>query len=205
MISAVVFDCDGVLFDSWRANVAFYNAVLAAMGCPPMDAAWERRAHVMASSQLFEAMFEADPERLECARAAARATDYGPFYDLMDPMAGLYEVLDELKRSYRLAMASNRGRTLHEVARRFGLDRYLDCVVGVLDVSRPKPEPDMLLACLERLGAGAGEALFVGDAVSDREAAQAAGMHFVAAGDHPWAERRIERLNELPSYLRSLV
>jgi HAD superfamily hydrolase (TIGR01509 family) len=204
MISAVVFDCDGVLFDSWRANVAFYNAVLEGAGLPPMDAEWERRAHVMASSQLFDAMFAAEPALLEQVRAAARATDYEPFYSLMEPVAGLYEVLDELARSYRLAMASNRGRTLNEVARRFGLDRRLLCVVGVLDVTRPKPEPDMLLACLERLGVGATEALFVGDAVSDREAARAAGMHFVAAGAYEWSANRIESLRDLPGYLRSM-
>jgi beta-phosphoglucomutase-like phosphatase (HAD superfamily) len=28
MLQAVIFDCDGVLFDSWRANVAYYNAAL---------------------------------------------------------------------------------------------------------------------------------------------------------------------------------
>jgi HAD superfamily hydrolase (TIGR01509 family) len=204
MISAVVFDCDGVLFDSWRANVAFYNAVLRSAGLPPMDAEWERRAHVMASTQLFELMFAAEPERLADVRATAQATDYEPFYSLMDPVPGLYEVLDELGRSYRLAMASNRGRTLNEVARRFGLDRHLQCVVGVLDVTRPKPEPDMLLACLERLGARADEALFVGDAESDREAARGAGMAFVAVGEQPWSAEQVESLRDLPAYVRSI-
>jgi phosphoglycolate phosphatase len=204
MISAVVFDCDGVLFDSWRANVAFYNVVLASAGQPALDAEWERRAHVMASSQLFEAMFAGDAATLERVRAAARATDYEPFYSMMEPAPGLHEVLEELARTYRLAMASNRGRTLNEVARRFALDRHLRCVVGVLDVARPKPEPDMLLACLERLGARPAEGLFVGDAVSDRDAARAAGMHFVATGGHQWAPNRIERLSDLPAYLRSL-
>jgi HAD superfamily hydrolase (TIGR01509 family) len=121
----------------------------------------------------------------------------------MEPVPGLLDVLDELARSYRLAMASNRGRTLNEVARRFGLDRHLRCVVGVLDVTRPKPEPDMLLACLERLGAAAAETVFVGDAVSDLDAARAAGMHFVAIGAVDGAPHRIATLRELPAYLRS--
>jgi HAD superfamily hydrolase (TIGR01509 family) len=204
MISAVVFDCDGVLFDSWRANVAFYNAVLEAAGLPPLNEEWERRAHVMASQQLFEAMFAAEPAVLERVRAAAQATDYEPFYSMMEPVPDLYAVLDELAASYRLAMASNRGRTLNEVARRFGLDRRLHCVVGVLDVTRPKPEPDMLLACLERLGARPPQALFVGDAVTDEEAARAAGMPFVAVGAQEWSANRIEHLSDLPAYLRSM-
>jgi HAD superfamily hydrolase (TIGR01509 family) len=204
MISAVIFDCDGVLFDSWRANVAFYNAVLKSAGLAPMDDEWERRAHVMASSQLFDAMFADEPRRLEQVRAAAQATDYEPFYAMMEPVPGLYEVLDELAPSYRLAMASNRGRTLNEVARRFALDRHLRCVVGVLDVARPKPEPDMLHACVEQLGVRTDEALFVGDAISDRDAALSAGMRFLAIGSQEWSTDHIERLRDLPAYLRSI-
>jgi pyrophosphatase PpaX len=169
-----------------------------------MNDEWERRAHVMASSQLFDAMFAAEPAHLEHVRAAAKATDYEPFYSMMEPVPGLYEVLDELAPSYRLAMASNRGRTLNEVARRFALDRRLRCVVGVLDVERPKPEPDMLLACLEQLDARAAEALFVGDAVSDRDAARAAGVAFVAIGNHEWSTDHILSLRDLPAYVRSI-
>lgn len=204
MIAAVIFDCDGVLFDSWRANVAFYNEVLRSAGLPPLDDDWLRRAHVMASSQLFEAMFADDPEL--CARVveASRTTDYGPFYSLMEPMADLHTTLEQLRREYRLAMASNRGRTLAEVARRFDLDRYLSAVVGVRDVERPKPHPDMLLTCCERLGVRPQEALFVGDAVSDLEAARAAGAHFVALGEHAWAPQRVERLAEIPAYVAAI-
>ena len=28
----MIFDCDGVLFNSWKANVAFYDAVLVTLG-----------------------------------------------------------------------------------------------------------------------------------------------------------------------------
>jgi phosphoglycolate phosphatase len=204
MLDAVIFDCDGVLFDSWRANVAFYNAVLASLGRPPLDAAWEERAHVMASSQLFDALFGADPALHERARAAARATDYGPFYDLMVPVEGLHEVLAELAEGHALAVASNRGRTVSEVVRRFGIDRYLDCAVGTLDVERPKPHPDMLLLCLDRLEVAPERALFVGDAVSDLEAATAAGTHFVAVGEHQWAPRAVPRLVDLPAHVEVL-
>jgi HAD superfamily hydrolase (TIGR01509 family) len=204
MLDAVIFDCDGVLFDSWRANVAFYNAVLASLGRPPLDAEWESRAHVMASSQLFDALFGADPALHEQARDAARATDYEPFYGLMVPIEGLHQVLAALAEGHSLAVASNRGRTVAEVVRRFGIDRYLECAVGTLDVERPKPHPDMLLLCLERLGVAADRALFVGDAPSDLEAAAAAAIHFVAVGEHDWAPRAVAHLVDLPPYIRRL-
>lgn len=204
MIAAVIFDCDGVLFDSWRANVAFYDEVLRAAGLPPLDDEWRRRAHVMASSQLFEAMFAHQPSVQERVNEASRATDYGPFYGLMEPMADLHATLERLSRDYRLALASNRGRTLAEVARRFDLERYLGAVVGARDVARPKPHPDMLLVCCERLSVQPRQALFVGDAPSDLEAARAAEMPFVALGEHDWAPRAIARLTDLPAFIEAL-
>jgi phosphoglycolate phosphatase len=203
-LAAVIFDCDGVLFDSWRANVAYYNAIRQALGLAPMDAAWEGRAHVLAASQLLDAMFAHDPAALERARGIARALDYEPFYGLMEPAPGLHALLARLRRSYRLAMASNRGRTVGEVARRFGLAPYLDAVVGVLDVARPKPHPDMLEACLARLDVPAASAVYVGDSAGDRAAAEAAGVHFVGIGPASGAGCCIARLDELPGVLQGL-
>lgn len=201
MISAVIFDCDGVLFDSWRANVAFYNAILTRLGRSPLSAEWEKHAHTMASVQLFEAMFANDAELAERARLTARETDYGPFYELMEPADGLHEVLGTLQRTYRLAMASNRSRTAQGVVRRFDLERYLHHTAGVGDGVRPKPHPDMLLVCLERLGVTAPETVFVGDSVSDRDAARAAGVHFIAFGDQELDSPRVSTLRELPNLL----
>ncbi len=96
-------------------------------------------------------MFGPDPALLEDARQVARTIDYEPFYDLMVPVPGLFDVLATLRPSWRLGMATNRGSTVPEVVRRFGLDAWLDAAVGVLDVARPKPQPDVILECLARL------------------------------------------------------
>jgi HAD superfamily hydrolase (TIGR01509 family) len=178
----VIFDCDGVLFRSERANVAFYNEVLRRLGEPAMDVLGEAACHALASSQLFESLFADRPELIERARAIAQALDYGPYYALMAPQLDLHEVLASLRRDYRLAMATNRGKTAAEVVRRFGLDRYIEFTVGVLDVARPKPHPDMLERCLEHFGFDPDAALYVGDQQIDADAAFSARMSFVAVG-----------------------
>ena len=53
-IRLVIFDCDGVLFHSDRANVAFYNAVLREAGEPPLEPDAEIAAHALASSELYK-------------------------------------------------------------------------------------------------------------------------------------------------------
>lgn len=201
-LRAVVFDCDGVLFDSLSANIAYYNAVLTAVGRQPMDEALEHLAHRLSTRQFLEHVFADDPTLIERARAVAQATDYEPFYPLMRPAPGLRRLLAKLQASYRLAMATNRGFTAHEVVRRFALEPYLEFTVGILDVERPKPHPDMLQLCLQRLQVDPAEALYVGDMISDYEAARAAGMHFIAVGGAVDAPLRVDRLDELPGLLK---
>jgi len=179
---AVIFDCDGVLFDSASANVAFYTAVLEALGEPPLTPEHERSIHALSSEQLFENLFGSDPARQAEATRIAASVDYRPFFRLMVPVEGLHEILADLRTSYRLAMATNRGRTIPDLLREFGLEEAFDAVVGIMDVARPKPHPDMLIECARRLDVPHDAAVYVGDTDGDRDAAAAAGMSFIGVG-----------------------
>ena len=200
---AVIFDCDGVLFDSAAANLAYYDTVLAALGQAPLDAARALQAHTMAAPQLFATLFADDPALVEQARAVTRQIDYGPFYRLMQPVPELFDLLGNLKARYRMAMATNRGTSTQGVVRHFGLDRFFEVAVGMLDVPRPKPFPDMLEKCLAHFGLPPDDAVYVGDAPSDYEAARTAGMRFIGVGEHCGAPHRISDLRELPAALRA--
>lgn len=59
-----------------------------------------------------------------------------------------------------------------------GLDVYMSCAILADDTKRHKPYPDPLLLCLEKLGIKAEEAIYIGDARSDYEAAKAANIDF---------------------------
>ncbi|NIQ97111.1 MAG: HAD family hydrolase, partial [Desulfuromonadales bacterium] len=43
-IKGVIFDCDGVLFESRQANLAYYNDILAFFGEEPISEADRERA-----------------------------------------------------------------------------------------------------------------------------------------------------------------
>ena len=61
-----------------------------------------------------------------------------------------------------------------------GLEHFFDTVVGSDETGRHKPHPDPILLALERLGADAAAAAYVGDSPFDVQAAKAAGVHAVA-------------------------
>jgi len=205
MLSLVIFDCDGVLFDSAHANVAYYNAVLERLGRPPLNEEWARRAHFMSSYQLYDAMFGAESRLGEEARRAARDIDYAPFYRLMRPAPDLDHVLQALTQRFRLAMATNRGGTVSGVVRAFRLERFLELTVGAHDVARPKPHPDMIQKCLDHFRVMPTAAVYVGDSETDHQAALAAGVHFIAVGGNTPAEYRVRELRQLPAVLDQLA
>jgi phosphoglycolate phosphatase-like HAD superfamily hydrolase len=197
----VILDCDGVLFESARANIGFYDAVLAAVGMPPLDEEGRRLCHTLAGTQLFPRLAGGDTLVQQRLSDAARSLDYGPFYALMEPAPLLVPTLRRLAAHCPLALATNRGRTAAEVLVRFDIARFFTACVGVLDVARPKPAPDLLLACLERTHVPAAAAVYVGDTELDRAAAAAAGIGYVGVGRTSGGDPTIAGLQDLPALL----
>ena len=204
-IKLVIFDCDGVLFHSERANIEFYNAVLRAVGEPELNEDGEADCHALASAQLFELRYGDRPELLAAIRATAKGMDYTPFYNFMTPRSGLREILGDLRRNYSVAMATNRGKTARDVLRHFDLTEFFDLAVGVLDVKNPKPEPDLLVRCVEHFGVRPAEAVYVGDQSIDQEAADSAACHFVGIGAiAKSAPVQIRELSALPEVIHGI-
>lgn len=200
-LKLVILDCDGVLFDSFRSNVAYYNEILDKMGLGRLDAEGEALCHVLSTPQLFERLFSGATERYLEAMRIASEIDYLPFLEYMDPEPGLYGVLEALSFRYRLALATNRGRSAAPLLARFRLEAVFEAVATIQRVSHPKPAPDLILYCLESTGVSPWNSVYVGDMESDRVAAEAAGVPFIAKGGSIQHPLRIERLEELPGLL----
>jgi HAD superfamily hydrolase (TIGR01509 family) len=180
-VKGVIFDCDGVLFESRRANLAYYNAILSYFGEPGVTEAQPEKAnlcHAAASPEVFAVLLGAD--KVSAALAYAATLNYRQFIPWMDPEPGMRDVLRELSETRPLAVATNRGSSMSEILQHFDLEDYFSTVVTSRDVPRPKPHADMLLLAASRLGLPLGELLFVGDSPYDRMAAEAAGIRFVA-------------------------
>ncbi len=93
------------------------------------------------------------------------------------PFVGVMDVLDDLRRGgYRMGVVSSRRRhTLEWGLERTGIGAYLDIVVGLDDVSEPKPSPEGLLKALRGVGIAPTRAVYVGDSEVDVLAGRRAG------------------------------
>jgi HAD superfamily hydrolase (TIGR01549 family) len=179
MVSAIIFDCDGVMFDSRQANTHFYNHLLAHFGLPPMDEKEAAFVHMHTASESTAHIFRKSPHRKEADEYRIHM-DYTPFIEDMIIEPGLVELLNRLKGRCKLAVATNRSNTIDIVLERFGLEAFFDMVVSSLDVDQPKPHPESLKKILDRLSLSRGQVVYIGDSEIDEQTALAAGVPFMA-------------------------
>lgn len=175
----IIYDCDGVLIDSRRANAAYYNHILARFGRPPLNP--EQLAFVQVSTALeaINYLFHGTPW-LEDAQAYQRNLDNRPFIPLIRLEPNILETLASLRPAYRTAVATNRGKSLPLVLGHHGLAHLFDLTVSSLDVPEPKPHPGCLEKVLQHFQAPAREALYIGDAAVDALVSRRARVPFVA-------------------------
>lgn len=178
-IRAVIFDCDGVMFDSRQANIRYYNHLLDHFGLPAMDEEQVSYVHAHAAVDSIRHIFQGTL-LFEKAVAVARNTDYSPFIQEMIMEPGLVDLLHRLKPRLGLAVATNRSTTIQSVLKSHGLAPYFDIVVSSLDVRHPKPDPESLFKILSFFGITPLEAFYVGDSPVDYETSRAAGVPFIA-------------------------
>jgi phosphoglycolate phosphatase len=196
-IRAVVFDCDGVLFDTTQANSAYYNRVLAHLGHPPLTPAQFRFCHMHTVDRSLEFLFGPHGQ-VDRAQTYRRRMGYRPFIPLMVLEPTLRRLLAHLGPAVRTAVATNRTDTMDAVLESHGLEGAFDLVVTSADVRHPKPAPDMLLKVLGHFGLTPREAVYVGDSEVDEAAAAAAGMPLVAYGNRRLkAAWHVDRLSEV--------
>jgi HAD superfamily hydrolase (TIGR01509 family) len=177
---ALIFDLDGTLVDTVYAHVFAWQKALDEAGLP-IDS-WRVHRKIGMSGGLFTRAI---------AREIGRELDPAQVRELQDRHGELYRTLLPAPRPLPDAVILL--RRLRDLGVAFGIatsgrrpdiDMALEAlevppdtvVIERGDVERAKPEPDLFLACQERLGVEVGDCFVVGDAVWDLLAARRAGM-----------------------------
>jgi len=88
-------------------------------------------------------------------------------------------IMSELKKNgYKIAVASNSiAATVEDVLTRKGLIEYVDLYLSNDDVTHPKPDPEIYVECVKRLGVTPSECIIVEDSFVGKTAANASGCH----------------------------
>ncbi len=200
-IRVVAFDCDGVLFDSKEANVRFYTHVLSHVGKPPVRDDQKEFIH-MHPVRVSLGFLLGEGKAFQTAWEYCQSIDFSAFNNYLIQEPGLLPLLQGLRPSRRIAMATNRTISTRQVLVHFGLDPYFDLVVSASDVERPKPHPDCMIRILDAFDVAPSQVLYVGDSSVDEELARTTGVYFAAYKNPKLkAHMHVDHFRELHSIL----
>jgi phosphoglycolate phosphatase-like HAD superfamily hydrolase len=178
----VVFDCDGVMFDTENANRIYYNTILERFGRPPLDAEQFAYVHMSTVKEALAFLFR-DETDLDPVYAFCRTMSYEPLIPHMEMEPHLMDLLARLKTRFNTAIATNRSNTMDAVMAHFKLAPWFDLVVTSQDVTHPKPHPEQLFKIMDYFNVTPEEVLYLGDSSTDERAARGAGVPFVSYGN----------------------
>lgn len=187
MIEAVIFDMDGLMFDTEALAKEAWLRVGAQLGYPitEKEIAQIRGSTPAASAEIFRAAF--GPEFDYPKAKALRNAMVEHFIDQNGvPMKyGLVDLLDHLRQhGFRTAVASSSPRkTIEKYLAMAGLRDNFDKIVSSENVARSKPAPDVFLLAAEQLGVSAESCLVLEDSANGLRAASRAGMLCVCIPD----------------------
>jgi HAD superfamily hydrolase (TIGR01509 family) len=170
---AAVFDMDGTLLDTWPAIYRCINQVVAENGREPF-APEELKPLVGTFIGDIFGRKGVDPAK---GRPRYRELYMSTYRRDSAAYHGSVEMLASLKRrGIKTAVITMRiGGVARAILDDFGHGKYLDIVLGEDEVTRPKPDPEHVLAALGRLGVEPRDACVVGDTEFDMEAGSRAG------------------------------
>ena len=174
--SAVVFDFDGTLADSYAAIASSVNHVRAQRGLPAMSID-EVKSHVGRGAD-YLLIHTIPGGNLADDMACYRTHHPTVMTTLTQFLPGAADLLKALhRRRKKIGLCSNKPRLFsQELLAYLEVSALFDVVLGPEDVPLPKPAPDMLQLAIKRLALPKEQVLYVGDMLVDIQTARSAGV-----------------------------
>lgn len=181
MLKLVVFDCDGVMFSSREANRAYYNRLLEAFACPPMDEQELQYVHIHNVDNSVRHIFRNHGHiATDTVQRYRQQLDYTPYLKYMVMEPDLVPFLQAIRPHCHIAISTNRTDTMETILETFQIGKWFDMVVTALVAPRPKPAPDGLFMIMERFQVAPDEVMFIGDSEIDEEHCATAKVDLIA-------------------------
>lgn len=217
----VIFDLDGTLADTSADLIAAANAAMEAMGHAPQlapgqdDATAFRGGRAMLTLSLERLGHDAPEAEVE--RGYPILLDaYGQALDVHTALyPGAVAAVNALRADgMRVGVCTNKPEGLAEtLLQRLGVRDLFGSLIGADTLPTRKPDPAPYRAAVERAGGDVARSLLVGDTITDRETARAAGVPSVLVTFGPLGqgvadlepEALLDHFDDMPALARTLL
>jgi HAD superfamily hydrolase (TIGR01549 family) len=192
MKKIIIYDCDGVLFDSKDAVLAYYDYVCEKFGLTKIDRSnldLVNKAMMRTNDEIINLLTD-NKKLVNEILEFAKKMNFQKFLNYMIPEVGIFETLDRLqKQDYIKTIFTNRGHSLHYLLKYFDMEQYFQYKLTSFDVENNKPHPEGIFKTIDYFNAKKEDVIYIGDSENDYYAALSAGVDFVAfknsLGDSP--------------------
>ncbi|MFP4151673.1 MAG: HAD family hydrolase [Alkalispirochaeta sp.] len=176
-VEALIFDLDGTVLDTMAVHHQAWRETVAPHGIDMNDELFGIVAG-KTSHDIVDALNERFGLRLDAGTVAiAKDQAYVRHAPLIYPFPRVLAFLESVSCRYPLGAATNEGFGIANIVlRTTGLAPHFRVLVTADDVERPKPAPDIFLACAERLQVPPERCQVYEDSEYGILAAEAAGM-----------------------------
>lgn len=186
-MKAVIFDMDGVIFDSERAVFECWKEICAEHGIPDIEIHYRKciGVTVEVTERIMRDAYGEDFDY--CGFDKQASLLFHARYDngRLPIKKGARELLSYLKeRNIPIALASStRSERVKQYLEAAGLITYFSHIIGGEMVSKSKPAPDIFLKAAEKLQVEPEDCVVIEDSFNGIRAAAAAGMQPVMVPD----------------------
>ena len=199
MVNALIFDFDGLILDTETPEYNVWQAMYREHGFELPHEEWGRIIGGYGISKFDAAnhLSLLSQGRLDSGSLRHRHRSESDEITLAQPvLPGVLDIIHEAKRyGLKLAIASSSPHSwVDKHAKRLGIFHYFDAIVCADDVGpgRTKPNPDLFLLALDRLGVQKEAAVVFEDSPNGVTAARQAGIFVVAVPNPVTSMLRIE-------------
>lgn len=186
-MKAVVFDMDGVLFDTEKLCFDSWCQVAEQQGIQDMEIVFPRciGRNSRDTKEILLEFYGQDFAYEEFCKEASQFFKQYITENGMPMKPGVTELLRYLKgEGYAIGLASStRYTSIVSHLQAAGISEYFSVIIGGDMVEHSKPEPDIYLTACERLGADPRETYAIEDSYNGIRAAHRAGMKPVMIPD----------------------
>lgn len=185
-MKAIVFDMDGVLFDTERIYFEAWDRVAAEMHIDVTEIRWKCAGHNTTDiAAMFDTYFDGKVTYAEFGPRKTAAFHQALEEQGLPEKEGLHEILKFLKEDgYRIALAtSTRKEGALNNLTKAGILSYFDVLTTGDMFTHGKPNPEVYLTACRLLGSDPAETYAVEDSYAGLESAHRAGMKPVMIPD----------------------
>lgn len=174
-IKAIIFDIDGVLIDSVKANAIFFERLFKALGIKYTQKEYLKFHHKTMWDVIKH--FSGVQSKAKISEMFEFAKKFPNTHDYIKVPKDAVKILSTLSKKYKIGVVTARVKIgVDPVLKRFGYDKkIISTRVAFEDYKNPKPHPEPLLVAMKRMKLKPREVIYVGDMESDILCAQAAG------------------------------